>query len=139
MPAIRYPYNAVFPVATFSPGGLVCVKQKCGEWVGVEWLGFLCRHGTAFIPGRYCKIQALDVTRDSGFIGSDWVSLRHTEFVLGWVVEQRRWRDKNPKWGVYAIVDDTCLPIIIDGNGKDTPCKKGKAQVYQIDLYGKAG
>ena len=139
MPAIRYPYNAVFPVATFSPGGSVCVRQKSGEWAGVQWLGFFCRHATAFNSGQYCKIQASDVTKDDGFIGSYWVSLKRSEFVLGWLVEHKKWGDKKSKWGVYAIVDDNCCPIVINDDRNDDSSQKAAAVVYNIGLFGKAG
>lgn len=133
MPAIRYPFNAVFPVATAAPGGTLLVRSKDGGWRPLSWNGFICRHATAQISGKYCKIQASDVTRDSGFVGSEWQTLRRTEFVLGWAVESLKWGQQRHEWGVYAIIDDTCLPIIIDDQGRKPDKEVERAPVIRIE------
>ena len=134
MPAIRYPNNAVFPVVTTSPGGCVSVRHNDGEWRHISWMGFICRHGTGGISGKYCKIKATDVTKDDGFVGSYWITLKKTEFVLGWVVESMKWGQNKFEFGAYAVIDDNCTPIVID-SVKVTP-EKGieLAPVVQINL-----
>lgn len=139
MPAIRYPYNAVFPVATTAPGGSVWVRQKDGEHLAVSWMGFICRHGTGPIPGRYCKIRATDVTQGDGFLQCEWVTLKKNEFVLGWVVESYRWGQRRFEYGVYAVIDDACMPIVID-ELKSRPDKQYKrAPVVKIETLKRTG
>jgi hypothetical protein len=108
------------------------VRAKNGEWSSIGWLGFICMHGTVQLPGRYCKIEALDVTRGDGFLGSEWVSLKKTEFVLGWLVESLRWGKGRFEFGVYGIVDDTCMPIVIDDTGRRSEKRTTRAAVINI-------
>lgn len=136
MPAFRYPYNAVFPVATAAAGGFVSIRSKDGNWCPVAWQGFICRHGTALIQGRYCKLQAFNVTKDDGSFGSEWVTLKKSEFVLGWAVEAAKWGQKRLELGAYAIIDDTGTPIVIDDDrtGKPRNELEHKAPVVPIEF-----
>lgn len=133
MPAIRYSFNAVFPVATTAAGGSVWVRQKGGQSIPVRWSGFICRHGTAAIPGRYCKIDATDVTSGDGFVQCEWKTLQKTEFVLGWLVESLRWGQNRFELGVYAIIDDVCMPIVIDSLKPKPDKRVERAPVVKIE------
>lgn len=110
------------------------VRKKGGQPAYVGWIGFICRHGTGRIEGRYCKIEATDVTRDDGFIGSEWTTLKRTEFVLGWIVESMKWGQKRWEHGVYAVIDDTCMPIVIDDQKAKPEKSIERASVVRIEV-----
>lgn len=111
----------------------MCVRHKDGQWCSVSWMGFICRHGTGRLQGRYCKIQATDVTRDDGFIGSDWRTLKKTEFALGWLVEWMKWGQSRWEYGVYSVIDDTCMPIVIDDQKARPEKTVERAPVVRIE------
>lgn len=132
MPAIRYNFGAITPLATSNPGDSehpIEVSGRGGEPRCVRWMGFICLTGTHYIEGKTGKIFAFEVTNGPGqYAGQgDWRPVRKDERVLGWIVSYSK---SDSRFGVYGIVDQDGWPIII--KDKLPPGPKPKAEVKRL-------
>lgn len=132
MPAIRYNFGAVTPLATANPGEAehaVEVASRGGEPRCVRWMGFVCLAGTHYMEGRLGKIFAFEVTNGEGRYAKegDWRKVRKDERVLGWIVA---YPAGESGFGVYGIVDQDGWPIVI--RDKLPPGPRPKAEVKRL-------
>lgn len=119
MPAIRYRFNGAACVVGLEGHDLnnwLLVRLHGGKEQGMPFVGFICRHATAYMPGgAYAKIVAAAVSPESSTHTGEWTDLGMDQVVLGWRV---LYSDKGQsRWAVYAIVgDDGCPVVVTDKN-----------------------
>jgi hypothetical protein len=64
---------------------------------------------------------AMEVTSGDGFYESKWIKLEPNQFVLCWRVLHPQMEGMS--WGIYGIVDQTGLPIVMTDKGHPKPTR----------------
>lgn len=116
MPAVRTSSTVERDILSFVGDGVlrwVSAYGKGGKIIQFECLGFICRRGIKTQKGGFVRVFAHSVSAGNGDTESNWIKLQSGEMVLGWWI--RAFRTPIP-YGIYLLVDDEGLPIIVQPN-----------------------
>ena len=136
MPSIRYRAHGwvcCVPLFEVPDGETAYVKNKLKQtnlpnWSPVRWMGFVPKPWTRKMSwARPGKLVATSVSNGNGFSGQ-WRDLDVDEYVVAMLVQI-----DDETFGVYAVVDDECWPIVRrDGAPRLAIVTTGKAQIFSM-------
>lgn len=129
MPAIRFldsQRGVIVKHTTTARSVSVPIRLKDGKVKRYTWLGFICKAGTRDFPeGAYCKMEAWEVSAQNGDYDNEWIKLARDQSVACWRILYET--TGQLEWGIYGIVDESGLPIVIqDPNRPVPPTPEGK-------------
>lgn len=136
MPAIRFMWmHTVYKISPTTVKGYEAVEVRLhnGKTTRVHFMGFICKAGLMHLTdGAYAKMVVTEVTANDGEYAEGWTRLNDNQFVLGWRVLCFR-NDGPPRWGVFAIVDNTGCPIVMTDKNYNPPPSPKKASLFFLD------